>query len=88
MSHSLTHKLIHYTTKIQTIYGKYLIMRCILGVQCSPNILKHIRGIMVTTKNHTKNETLIMRPLASLDMELLRFSDEPVRFSGLVIGKR
>lgn len=43
---------------------------------------------MVTTKNHTKNETLITRPLASLDMELLRFSDDPVRFSGLVVGKR
>ena len=62
-------------------------MRCILGVQCSPKTLKHTRGIMVATKNHTKKEMLMTRPLASRDIELLRFSDEPVRFSGLVGGK-
>ena len=42
---------------------------------------------MVATKNHTKKEMLMTRPLASRDIELLRFSDEPVRFSGLVGGK-
>ena len=42
---------------------------------------------MVATKNHTKKETLMTRPLASLDMELLRFNDEPVRFSGLLVDK-
>ena len=42
---------------------------------------------MVATRNHTRKETLMTRPLASRDMELLRFSDEPVRFSGLVVRK-